>query len=297
MRKRLFLTIVLAVTLAVNSCAQAAAESRALSDIVNLKNNCYSCSFEGVKHDFILYLPEKAEGAPLVVLLPGYGNTAESFQNSTHFEQTANKEGYAVVYVTGAPNPNDPVSAVGWNSGIGTEGNDDVAFLASLAEALQEQYALDKTRIFAVGFSNGAFMTHRLAMEAGNTFSAFVSVAGLMPEKVWDDRKGKNDISFFQITGEKDDVVPKNSDGSAEYAPAPAIEDVMTYWAMSNGLEKCESEEIGKGSILTKYRSDEKKNQVWTLFIKNGRHSWPNEKRCGIDANSLILAFFETVSD
>ena len=140
-------------------------------------------------------------------------------------------------------------------------------------------------------------MAHRLAMEAGDTFSACVSVAGMMPAKIWQNRNDTNDISFFQITGEKDDVVPKNSDGSAEYAPAPAIEDVMTYWAMSNGLEKCESEEIGKGSILTKYRSDEKKNQVWTLFIKNGRHSWPNEKRCGIDANSLILAFFETVSD
>ena len=41
---------------------------------------------------------------------------------------------------------------------------------------------------------------------------------------------------FFQITGEKDDVVPKNSDGSAKYAIVPAIEDVIAYYAEANGL-------------------------------------------------------------
>ena len=136
-------------------------------------------------------------------------------------------------------------------------------------------------------------MAHRLAMEASDTFSACVSVAGLMPVKIWDARNEVNAVSFFQISGEMDDVVPKNSDGSAKYAKDPAIEDVMAYWSDSNGLDRCESEEIGKGSVLTKCRSEETPDQVWHLEVKNGRHSWPDAKLNGFDTNRLILEFFE----
>lgn len=265
-------------------------------EVVRQEENSYSCNFDGVKHHFILDLPEKSEGAPLVLMLPGYGNTAESFRNTVHFEQVANEFGYAVVYVSGAPNPNDRFSSIGWNSGIGIEGNDDVGFLVSLANYLQKEYAFDEKRTFAVGFSNGAFMVHRLAMEAGNIFSACVSVAGMMPAKIWENRNAENDVSFFQISGEKDDVVPKNRDGSAAYARDPAIEEVMAYWAESNGLDLCETEMTGKGSELTKCRSGLTRNQVWNLLIKDGRHSWPDINFTSIDTNSLILEFFETVS-
>ncbi len=277
-------------------CTHAADLSCAVPEAAHMKENRFSCVFDGVKHDLILDLPEKTEGAPLIIMLPGYGNTAESFRSSVHFEQEAISQGYAAVYVTGARNPNDPVSAVGWNSGIGAGGNDDVTFLTSLAKLLQKEYSFDDERTFAAGFSNGGFMAHRLAMEAGDTFSACVSVAGLMPADIWDARNAANSVSFFQITGEKDDVIPKNSDGSAKYAKHPAIEDVMAYWADSNGLDRCGSEETGKGSVLTKCRGGQTPVQVWTLFVKDGRHSWPGVKLNGIDTNSLILDFFDAVA-
>ena len=194
--------------------------------------------------------------------------------------------------MTGARNPNDPLSSIGWNSGIGAEGNDDTAFLTALAKYLQKEYSFDEHRTFAAGFSNGAFMVHRLAMEAADTFSACVSVAGLMPVKIWEARKERSDVSFFQISGEMDDVVPKNSDGSAAHAKDPAIEDVMSYWAGSNRLDHCVSEEIGNGSVLSKCSGEQSPNRVWHLLVKDGRHSWPDKKQNGIDTNRLILAFF-----
>ena len=296
MKENKLLAALLLFFLAFFSRAQAEDPSRTSLEVELVKENSFSCSFDGIKHRFILDLPEKTEGAPLVLMLPGYGNTAESFRSTSHFEQDANPLGFAVAYVTGARNPNDRLSSVGWNSGIGIEGNDDTGFLISLAEYLQQEYSLDEDRTFAVGFSNGAFMVHRLAMEAGGTFSACVSVAGMMPQKIWSARNDSNDISFFQITGEKDNVVPKNSDGSAAFSRDPAIEDVMAYWAESNGLEVCESEGSENGSVLTKCRGEETPNQVWDLVIRNGRHSWPDVNVNGIDANRLILEFFEAVS-
>ncbi len=295
MKRIIFFIEILLIMLLIGS-VQAAETSGTLSDVVNLKENSFSCSFDGVKHKFILDLPERTEGAPLVLLLPGYGNTAESLRISVHFEKQANAQGYAVVYVTGAKDPNAPLSSFGWNSGISAGGNDDTAFLSELAKYLQEEYSLDEKRTFAAGYSNGAFMAHRLAMEAGDIFSACVSVAGLMPLKIWEARNERNDVSFFQITGEKDDAIPKNSDGSAKHAKDPAIEDVMAYWAASNGLDLCGSEATGNGSVLTKCRGEQTPNQVWDLMIKGGRHSWPGTDLNGIDANGLILDFFETVS-
>ena len=296
MKRHLFPAAVLLLALFFIRCIQANDLPAGELEVVHRKENRFDCTFEGVKHGFILDLPEKSEGAPLVLLLPGYGNTAESFRLTTHFEQDANPLGYAVAYVTGARDPNNPIGSVGWNSGISPEGNDDTAFLTSLAEYLQQEYSFDRERTFAVGFSNGAFMAHRLAMEAGDTFSACVSVAGMMPAKIWQNRNDTNNISFFQITGEKDDVVPKNSDGSAAYSKNPAIEDVMAYWASSDGLDISDSDQTANGSVLTKHQSDEKPDQVWDLLIKNGRHSWPDIKMTGIDANCLILEFFDTVS-
>lgn len=273
--------------------AEEPAVSRNLDDLVQDGDGKYSCTFEGVKHDFIVDLPEQPAGAPCVIMLHGYGESAGGFRSAVRFEAQANPAGYAVVYVTGAANPNDKTSAAGWNSGISSDGNDDVSFLVTFANYLQTEYGFDPDRMFAAGFSNGAFMMHRLAMEASDTFAACVSVAGRMPESIWDARREFNAVGFFQITGEKDDVVPKNSDGSAKYSPAPAIEDVMAYWAESDGLTLSETADTGKSGLLKKYTGDGKSVQVWDLFIKNGRHSWPDKDLTGIDTNQLILDFFE----
>lgn len=49
-------------------------------------------------------------------------------------------------------------------------------------------------------------------------------------------------------------------------------------------------------ATFTAYDGELPVGQVWHLFVKNGRHSWPSEKLNGIDANRLILEFFAAVS-
>ena len=251
-------------------------------------------TFDGIKHSFILDLPAKTEGAPLAIMLHGYGGNAEAFRRDVGFEKDANPRGYAVVYVTGAANKADSTSATGWNSGTGDSDNEDVGFLVALTDELCDKYSFDRNRIFAIGFSNGAFMTHRLALEANDTFAAVVSVAGMMPQSIWDNKPYECNIGILQITGQKDDVVPKNSDGSAKYAKAPAIEDVMYYYVKGNGLTDTESVPLGKKAVLNKYSSDTSSKQVWDIFIKDGRHSWPDEKIVGFNTNNIILDFLET---
>lgn len=267
-------------------------ERKPLEDLTETGDNTYTCSYDGVGHDFILELPEETEGAPLIVMLHGYGQSASVMKSEVHMEEDAVPKGYAVVYVTGAPDSTDPTSANGWNSGISENENDDVGFIVSLTEYLQDEYGFDKDRTYAAGFSNGAFMMHRLAMDAQDVFSAVASVCGKMPKSVWDRRYGANQVGVLQISGEKDDVVPKALDGSATYAYDPGIEDVMQYWADSNGISQCVDESIGKNSTITKY-GDTKGHKVWSVMVKDGHHSWYDEGLTGIDVNGLIIEFFE----
>lgn len=285
------LSLLLGLLVGLTGCGGSKVEVLPLENLVqeSAEKICFTC--DGVERYCLLEFPEQTEGAPLVLMLHGHGESPETFREMAHFEEKANELGYAVVYVSGSVNAGDPVKISGWNSGIYTEGNKDVEFLVSLAQYLQKTYSFDTERTYAAGFSNGAFMMHRLAMEASDTFSAVVSVAGKMPKQVWEIRNEKNNVSVLQITGSKDDVVPKHSDGSAKYAKDPAIEDVMEYWAESNGLKFTETAAVGERGELTKY--DGKKAKVWHLFIKDARHSWYNEKINKVDSNDVILEFFE----
>ncbi len=279
--KALLFTLLLAFTLV--GCTT----FRQLEGITLISEGHFSCTYDSIEHDFIIDLPAEPEGSPLVLMLPGYGGTAESFRQDTAFQIEANSRGFTVVYVTGAPNPKDRTSATGWNHNADEDGNDDVEFLTALASYIQKTYKTDSNRCFAVGFSNGAFMCHRLAVEASKTFTAVVSVAGSMSENPWISRPKRNDVGVLQITGEKDDVIPKNSDGSSRYSRMPAIEEVIAYYTSSNHLDTVNEELIGDDCILRKYSGDESERQVWHLLVGDGRHSWPTN----IDTNALILEF------
>ena len=286
--------------IATATAAESVAKERVildLEDISEKRENVFSCTYDDVKHEFLLCLPEVTENAPLVVMLHGYGGSAEQFKMDSAFEETANPAGYAVCYVTGATDPDNQKYAAGWNSEVKEECHDDVGFLIALAEYLKTEYSFDENRIYVAGFSNGAFMTHSLAMEASDTYSGFISVAGSMQPSVWETKNSENDISFFQLTGEVDEAFPKHSDGTAEKSDSPAIEDVMDYWVSSNGLSLSETDEIGVDnvSILKKYTSDDKKNQVWDLFVTNGAHSWYTTSINEVDTNSLIIEFLESI--
>ncbi len=55
---------------------------------------------------------------------------------------------------------------------------DDIAFVKSIMDLLVTGYAVDRKRIYASGFSNGAGMTARLTLELSDRFAAIANAAG-----------------------------------------------------------------------------------------------------------------------
>ena len=172
------------------------------------ENGFRTCVYKDVKRKFLLYIPENAsKGAPLLFMLHGYGDAADVFADTTGMAAAANARGYAVVYPQGLGDPSDKTSAACWNFDGKKDGNDDVGFLTALAHYLQSTYGFNKKATFVTGFSNGAFMTYRLAGDAPKTFRAVASVSGTMGMTTWKERMGKAGAAILQITGTKDDLV------------------------------------------------------------------------------------------
>lgn len=265
-----------------------------IKNVTELENPLnFSCIYRGEEHKYYVCLPDnfdKEESHPLILMLHGYGNSAESFSLQTKFENEACPKGYVVVYLNSTQDSN---GNIGWNSGIDSSDKDDVGFIKALAAYLQSEYNCDEKRTFAVGFSNGAFMTQRLAVEADDTFTAVVSVAGMMPKHTWDNRKEKADIGVLEIYGTKDDVVPMKANGSDQTAVAPAIEVVMEYWAAANNLPVKEEGQFSEKSSYRRWTNQKGTQFVWEIIIKDGRHSWPDENYCGFNTNQVIIDFFD----
>ena len=293
MKKIINLTLMLIGLLAAFILTGCSSSGPKLENVVLDENNKYNCTFEDVKHEFVISLPEESKNAPLIVMFHGAGDSAEGFRLTSGFDNDALPMGYAVCYVSGSSNPKAGRNTRSWNYGRFEPDYNDVEFIKALVNYLVDEYSLDKDHVFCAGFSNGGFMNFRLALEAQDTFLACVSAGGDLCKTLWDKRPDKNDVGMLVVYGENDESIPKNIDGSAKTALDPAIEDVIDYMATSNGLDAQSEGEIGDGSIIRKYEADSDKDIVWSVVVKEGKHGWPTEDLNSFSVNKLILEFFE----
>lgn len=113
---------------------------------------------------------------PLVVALPGAGQTAAQMQAYTGL--TAYADGrFAVAYGVGLYNSWDAGTCCGWASDHDTG---DLAYLRQVVAAAARVTLIDLARVYVVGFSNGGMMAYRAVCEAPEVFAAAGVVAGAL---------------------------------------------------------------------------------------------------------------------
>jgi len=120
--------------------------------------------------------------APLVFVLHGYSGSAASMKNWSGMNKIAEDNGFAVCYPQGI---NDDWNNSFWNVGYEFHNNetvDDVEFITTLAQYLQNTYNLSTENTFCTGMSNGGDMSYLLACQASDVFKAVAPVAGCMME-------------------------------------------------------------------------------------------------------------------
>jgi poly(hydroxyalkanoate) depolymerase family esterase len=117
--------------------------------------------------------------APLVVLLHGCGQKAESFAEQTGWRRLADKEGF-VLLMPGQLSANNRQGCFNWFRPADT-GRDlgEAASIAAMVRAVVARENCDPSRVFVTGLSAGGAMTACLLAAYPDMFAAGAVVAGL----------------------------------------------------------------------------------------------------------------------
>lgn len=146
-----------------------------------------------VTRTYDLYADTKhaAVARPLVILLHGHGGSADAMMGGNgkkapfkSWLAIAKRESLVVAVPDGTIGPD---GERGWNDCRGdAPGNprvDDVGFINAMIEHIARTHAIDRTRVYVTGISNGGHMTLRLAAEMTDAFAAAGVVAASMPRR------------------------------------------------------------------------------------------------------------------
>lgn len=129
----------------------------------------------GKTRDYLRFIPAGVTaGTPVAVVLGFHGSGGTAAKARGMFDLEAKAGAKAIfIYPQGLPDP----AFDGDNRWNPTKGSDDYAFVDQLIAEVETSHCVDRDRIFAVGFSNGARMTSMLGCYRGDEIRAIAPVA------------------------------------------------------------------------------------------------------------------------
>ncbi|QIS12843.1 alpha/beta hydrolase family esterase [Nocardia arthritidis] len=232
--------------------------------------------------------PPSDRGAPLVLALhgnmsgagdrPSAGGAGPLMDQWLGFGALAAESGIAVAYPDGWQQC--------WADGRGVTaadeaGVDDIAFLRRLIERCAERFGTAPDRTIVAGISNGAFMSHRVALELADQVPVFAAVAGALPAALRDIRP-THAVSAMLINGTADPIQPIEGGFSRNRGPngelrgrTLSLAESAEHWRT---IDRCG----GAGTTTTTALSSRhtvdggvggSRVTAWTVF--GGGHSWP----------------------
>ena len=236
----------------------------------------------GRARGFTLRLPRSANGEiPLVLVLHGNHPDARGslMRDWTTFDTQADAWGFAVAYPDGYGGC--------WADGRGVTtadeaGVDDVAFLRAIIDWSAGRHGTWPDRTVVAGISNGAFMAHRLGLEASGQVAVLAAVAGGLPASLRDVRPA-HAVSAMLIHGTDDTISPIGGGYSRHpgpngerRGPTLSLDETAGYWRTvdrcppgpgeTHTTEFSSRNTSGRGAGGTRVVS-------WTVF--GGGHTWP----------------------
>jgi polyhydroxybutyrate depolymerase len=231
---------------------------------------------------YYLHVPTKYDGSkpvPLVVDYHGLGGSGTNEAGSNPYKATIDAEGVISAYPDGLNGTN----GTGWNIGPCCNTSDDVGFAKALVQDVAKLACIDTKRVYAVGFSLGGGMVHRLGCEAADTFAAIAPAASDLVKETVDKCKPARPLTVISFRGTADTSVPYAGGLIVSFTGLGAKETFAT-WAE---LDKCTGTPSAEDSNgCSTYSTCADGVQVTLCSKKNGGHepgnasiSWPILKK------------------
>lgn len=233
----------------------------------------------GVSRSYIVYVPASySASTPVPVLFNFHGYSSNASQQLFYgdFRQIADTAGFLIVLPEGT---NDGTGTSHFNVGWGGSSVNDVAFTSALLDTLINDYAVDETRVYSTGMSNGGFMSYHLACNLSSRIAAVGSVTGSMVAATEANCNANHPTPIIEIHGTNDPTVPYNGQAGLSVS----IPNVLTHWATYNNCDATPvvtpipNTNTTDGSTVEKtvYMNGDNCTEVVHFKIIGGGHTWP----------------------
>jgi polyhydroxybutyrate depolymerase len=264
----------------------------------------------GRERCYTLYVPagyDPARPAPLVVSLHGFFSNPESHALITGWNKLADQEGFVVAYPQGTSWPQRWNAGAAWNAGV-----DDVQFFRDMLDDLSGAAAVDPSRVYVNGFSNGGGMAVQIACQAADQVAAIGTVAAAVVDLP--DCAPSRPVPVIAFHGTADPLVPYEGGDmrgrplreGAEGTRAPThfvgAEEWTAKWAEGNGCTPQPESIPPQGDVRGKrYTGCGQDADVVLYTIEDGGHTWPGgvpiplvgKTSHDIDATEEMWRFFQ----
>jgi polyhydroxybutyrate depolymerase len=275
--------------------------------------------YNGFLRSYRLHIPTRYEPGrpmPLVVVVHGAFETAQSIEKQTGFSELADREDFIVLYPNG-------IGLFGWlqhwNAGhccgkAADDDVDDVGFIAQAIEDAGRYVSIDSHRVYMVGFSNGGMLTHRFGSEHSDRLAAIAPLAASIGGRpgpdvpVWKIPAPQVPLPVIIFHGQKDTSVPyaggiaKGKRNGREYL---GVIESARFWVAHNRCASVADRAIlRQGSVIRDTWSncgDDVQVQLYSLV--DWAHTWPgpvftqslppDNPMHAFDAAEIIWQFFK----
>lgn len=269
-----------------------------------------SPNVQGFARTVIVHVPKHSSDATplaLVLNLHGSGSTALEQEAFSGMNKTANADDFIVAYPQ-ALIPHG--TGFDWNvpgvsliegRAVPAKAANDVKFLTSLVDILEQKYCVNPSEIYTTGFSGGAREASQLACDDSNLFAAVAPVSGLRRPTPCPTTRAVPVISFH---GSADLVDPFAGHGQQywTYSVKTAAKD----WGTEDHCAAMPTtSQPVSGIRLTSYGGCANSAAVELYEVMGEGHEWPGgpampsslaallgPQSNAISANALMWSFF-----
>ena len=259
---------------------------------------------DGRDREYRLHIPvgyDASQPLPLVFVFHGSSASASVIERETSFDRIADSVGFMVVYPEGLHR--------GWNIGeccrySYMQGVNETTFVAALLDYLAEGLSIDRSRVFATGYSDGGTLSVLLACSLSDRLAAIASVSGTLfdPLPACDLARP---VPVLLIHGTADSHIPYAGQSGAkatargQHHTLSAVQ-LVHFWVEHDGCtDPPRQQRIGR--VVRIEYSCRDAASVLFFSINGGQHGWPGGGRgwifspvppSDLSASDSIAAFF-----
>lgn len=260
----------------------------------------------GFERSYVVHVPpghDPAQAVPLAIFFHGFGGSGLGFKSFTGAHAVSDTRGWVSVFPDGVQGS--------WAAGCDcttadTAGVDDIGFVLDLIASLRQEMAIDESRIYVAGFSQGALMVHHLACELADRIAGVASVGATMLPEVADRCAPARPVPLVFIQGTADPTFPFNGVENLLLSFPATVE----RWVGLNGCDAGafmlellpDVADDGTRIQIESYPICAGGSEIVSYIVDRGGHTWPSSTaplpdRFGptsrdISASEVIVDFF-----